>query len=90
MLSSINIFGDELAPEALNLPALTPEGTLGMDINKATDRTILDLVSSELYKKIGISRHAIIPVPSFLVIRIVLAHIAMKDKFSLSNVIFFS
>jgi hypothetical protein len=43
---------DELTPEALNLPALTPEGTYGMDINKATDRTILDLVLSDLYKKI--------------------------------------
>ena len=43
---------DELTPEALNLPALTLDGTLGMDINKATDRTILALVSSELYRKL--------------------------------------
>ena len=35
---------------------LTPEGTLGMNINKETDRTILDLVSSELYKKWDIKK----------------------------------
>ena len=49
---ALNILEDELTPEVLNLPALTPEGTYGMDINKATDRTILYLVSSDLYRKI--------------------------------------
>ena len=49
---ALNLLEDELTPEALNLPALTPEGTLGMDINKATDRKMLDLVLSDLYRKI--------------------------------------